>query len=163
MDALRGCMAGEVVEVSSYATQSEHKYFKKYEYPTTTVTIMKFKDGRVGKTASVLDCLQPYYFHTHLVGSKGSLLDNKLHSEDLKSDKNEWSELSMKLVDSGDVADHPYQTQFEAFFDAMNKGKAMPHTSLDEAVLSHEIIFAADLSVAKGRPVKISEIRKTGK
>ena len=163
MDALRGCMEGEVVEVSSYATQSKHKYFKKYEYPTTTVTIMKFKDGRVGKTASVLDCLQPYYFHTHLVGSKGSLLDNKLHSEDLKSDKNEWSELSMKLVDSGDVADHPYQTQFEAFFDAMNKGKDMPHTSLDEAVLSHEIIFAADLSVAKGRPVKISEIRKTGK
>ena len=163
MDALRGCMDGEVVEVSSYATQSQHKYFKKYEYPTTTVTIMKFKDGRVGKTASVLDCLQPYYFHTHLVGSKGSLLDNKLHSEDLKSDKTEWSELSMKLVDSGDVADHPYQTQFEAFFDAMNKGKAMPHTSLDEAVLSHEIIFAADLSAAKGRPVKISEIRKTGK
>ena len=69
----------------------------------------------------------------------------------------------MKLVDSGDVADHPYQTQFEAFFDAMNKGKDMPHTSLDEAVLSHEIIFAADLSAAKGRPVKISEIRKTGK
>ena len=163
MDALRGCMEGEVVEVSSYATQSKHKYFKKYEYPTTTVTIMKFKDGRVGKTASVLDCLQPYYFHTHLVGSKGSLLDNKLHSEDLKSDKTEWSELSMKLVDSGDVADHPYQTQFEAFFDAMNKGKSMPHTSLDEAVLSHEIIFAADLSAAKGRPVKISEIRKTGK
>jgi UDP-N-acetyl-2-amino-2-deoxyglucuronate dehydrogenase len=163
MDALRGCMEGEVVEVSSYATQSKHKYFKKYEYPTTTVTIMKFKDGRVGKTASVLDCLQPYYFHTHLVGSKGSLLDNKLHSEDLKSDKTEWSELSMKLVDSGDVADHPYQTQFEAFFDAMNKGKEMPHTSLDEAVLSHEIIFAADLSAAKGRPVKISEIRKTGK
>ena len=32
LDALRGCMDGEVVEVSSYATQSQHKYFKKYEY-----------------------------------------------------------------------------------------------------------------------------------
>ena len=54
-------------------------------------------------------------------------------------------------------------SSFEAFFDAMNKGKEMPHTSLDEAVLSHEIIFAADLSAAKGRPVKISEIRRTGR
>ena len=108
----------------------------------------------MGKTASVLDCLQPYYFHTHLVGSKGSLLDNKLHSEDLKSDKTEWSELSMKLVDSGDVADHPYQTQFEAFFDAMNKGKAMPHTSLDEAVLSHEIIFCGRSFCEEGQAGK---------
>ena len=163
LDALRGCMGGEVTEVTSYATQSTHKDFKKYEYPTTSVTILKFKDGRVGKTASVIDCLQPYYFHVHLVGSKGSLLDNKLHCEDLKLDKAGWSELSMKLVDSGDVADHPYQNEFEVFFDSLNKGKSMPLTSLDEAVLSHELIFAADLSAKKGRPVKIAEIRKTGK
>ena len=159
MDALRGCMAGEVVEVSSYATQSEHKYFKKYEYPTTTVTIMKFKDGRVGKTASVLDCLQPYYFHTHLVGSEGSILDNKFYSSKMGAlDKSKWSTLATQLVDSGDVNDHPYQTQFEEFFAALRAGKEMAHTSLAEAAKSHEIIFAADHSAATGKPVKI---RKT--
>jgi len=160
LDILRFLMDGEVDSVMAYQTQSGHKYFKKYEYPTTSVTIMKFADGRVGKTASVLDCFQPYYFHTHLVGSKGSLLDNKIHSEDLALDKGQWSELSMKMVDSGDVADHPYQTEFEAFFGNLRKGKPVPGTNLAEAVKSHELIFASDLSAERGEPVKISEVRK---
>ena len=28
----------------------------------------------------------------------------------------------MKMLDSGDVSDHPYQTQFQAFFDALEAG-----------------------------------------
>ena len=147
LDILRFLMDGEVDSVMAYQTQSGHKYFKKYEYPTTSVTIMKFADGRVGKTASVLDCFQPYYFHTHLVGSKGSLLDNKIHSEDLALDKGQWSELSMKMVDSGDVADHPYQTEFEAFFGNLRKGKPVPGTNLAEAVKSHELIFSGDHNI----------------
>jgi predicted dehydrogenase len=122
---------------------------------------MKFKDGRVGKTASVLDCFQPYYFHTHLVGSKGSLLDNKIHTESLQLDKARWSELSLKLVDSGDVADHPYQTQFDSYFKALAEGKDMEATSLAEAVKTHEVIFAADLSAERGTPVTIEEIRNS--
>ena len=37
----------------------------------------------------------------------------------------------MKMLDSGDVSDHPYQTQFEAFFNALDKDDEMPLTSLD--------------------------------
>jgi predicted dehydrogenase len=163
LDALLLYMGGEVESVSSYSTGSANKDFKKYEYDTSSVTILKFKDGRVGKTASIIDCLQPYYVHTHLVGSEGSLLDNKFHSNKLGGpsglDKNKWSELSMKMVDSGDVSDHPFQSQFEAFFAALAKGKPMPLTDLATAAKSHEVIFAADLSAKKNRPVKLSELR----
>ena len=65
----------------------------------------------------------------------------------------------MKLVDSGDVSDHPFQTQFEAFFATLAKGKEMPLTDFATAAKSHEIIFAADLSAKKNRPVKLSELR----
>ena len=54
----------------------------------------------------------------------------------------------MKLLDSGDVSDHPYQMQFQAFFDALDKGMEMPLTSLN-ALRSHEIIFAADASAER--------------
>jgi predicted dehydrogenase len=119
-------MGSDVESVTSLATRSKSKDFAKYEYPTSSVTILNFKDGRVGKTASVIDCLQPYYFHVHLVGSEGSLLDNKFHSTQLGGlNKAKWSELSMKMLDSGDVSDHPYQTQFQAFFDALDKGLEM--------------------------------------
>ena len=98
----------------------------------------------------------PTIFHTHLVGSEGSILDNRFHSNKMGAlDKNEWSTLATQLVDSGDVSDHPYQTQFEEFFKALRAGKTMPHTSLEEAAKTHEIIFAADQSAETGKPVKI--------
>ena len=113
----------------------------------------------MGKCAAVVDCLQPYYFHTHLVGSEGSLLDNKFHSQKLAGlNRNAWSHLSMKMLDSGDVGDHPYQTQFQAFFDALDAGKDMPLTSFGDAFTSHRVIAAADKSAAEKRPVKLSEI-----
>jgi predicted dehydrogenase len=156
LDALLLCMGGEVKSVSSYSTSSQNKVFAKYEYPTTSVTILKFKDGRVGKCASVIDCLQPYYFHTHLVGSEGSLLDNKFHSTTLKGlNRNKWSELAMNMLDSGDVGDHPYNTQFESFFEALEKGREMPLTGMDAAVKTHEVIFAADESARTGKPVRL--------
>ncbi len=157
LDALLLCMGSEVESVSSLATKSKNKDFAKYEYATSSVTIVNFKDGRVGKTASVIDCLQPYYFHVHLVGSEGSLLDNKFHSTQMGGlNKVKWSELSMKMLDSGDVSDHPYQTQFQAFFDALDAGKEMPLTSLREAARTHEVIFAADRAAETGKPVRIA-------
>ena len=156
LDALLLCMGTEVAEVTSYDTRSTSEVFQPYEYTTTSVTILKFKNGRVGKCAAVVDCFQPYYFHTHLVGSHGSLLDNKFHSMKLTGlNKGAWSNLSMKMLDSGDVSDHPYTTQFQAFFDALDRGQKMPLTSLDDALKTHEILFAADRSAATGQSVKV--------
>jgi predicted dehydrogenase len=160
MDALLLCLGDDVEEVFSYGAKSAHPTFAAYEYPSTTTTLLKFRDGTVGKCASVIDCWQPYYFHTHLVGSEGSLLDNRFHSNKLHGDdRHRWKELPFKPVDSGDVSDHPYQTQFDAFFTAIEQGKDMPLTGLKEAVLTHEVIFAADRSQQLGRPVKLAEIR----
>jgi predicted dehydrogenase len=156
-------MGDEVAEVMSYDTKSRSKLFAPYEFPSTSVTLLKFRNGAVGKCVSSIDCLQPYYFHTHLVGSKGSLLDNKFHSTDLGTNKAAWSALAMKPVDSGDVSDHPYQAQFAAFFNALARGKEMPLTSLDDAVISHKAVFAADRSARLGRPVKLSELNSHAK
>jgi predicted dehydrogenase len=155
LDALLLCMGHDVAEVTSYDTKSRSKVFEPYEYPTTSVTILKFKSGRVGKCAAIVDCLQPYYFHTHLCGSEGSLLDNKFHSMKLATNKAEWSTLAMRMLDSGDVADHPYLTQFNKFFESLEQGKEMPLTSLKDAMITHEIVFAADKSAATGKPVKL--------
>jgi predicted dehydrogenase len=159
LDALLMVMGGEVESVTSFSTKSKSEIFAPYEYDTTSVTLVKFKNGAVGKTAAVVDCLQPYYFHTHLVGSQGSLLDNKLHSNKLKTDKKSWGSLSMSMLDSGDVSDHPYQHQFQAFFDALDEGKDMPLTSFPESLRSFEVIFASDRSAELGgKPVRISDL-----
>ena len=159
LDALLMCMGAEVESVTSHSTVSANAVFAQYQYPTTSVTVLRFANGALGKVASVIDCLQPYYFHTHLVGSEGSLLDNKFHSSRLGVDKHKWSELSMKMLDSGDVSDHPYQAQFQSFFDALARGEAMPLTSLAESMKSHLAVLAADLSARENRTVKLSELQ----
>lgn len=157
LDAALLCLGEDVDEVTSYATQSKNPIFSAYEYATTTTSLLKFSSGKVGKVASVIDCVQPYYFHTHLVGSEGSLLDNKLYSTKLALRDKKWTELPMALADSGDVADHPYQAQFQAFFDALDKGEEMPLTNFDAAFQTFRVLFACDKSVAEGRTVKLSE------
>jgi predicted dehydrogenase len=123
------------------------------------VTIVTFKGGRIGKIASVIDCLQPYYRHTHLVGSEGSLLNNKFTSRKIAGlDEREWSTLAFPLLQSGDVKNHPYAAQFEAFFAALDRGEDMPLTSFREALVTHRVAFAADLSISESRPVHLAEI-----
>jgi len=162
MDAMLMIMGNEVQSVCSYATSSKNKDFLPYEYPTSSVTILNFKNGNIGKVASVIDCLQPYYFHIHLVGSQGSVLDNKFYSTQLGGlNKAKWSELSMKMLDSGDVSDHPYQTQFETFFQSIQNGVEMPLTSLKDALYTHDVIFAADLSIESNKEEMVSLEKKS--
>jgi predicted dehydrogenase len=159
MDALLLCMGGDVDEVFSYSTRSASPTFQSYEYPSTSVTLLRYADGRVGKVASVVDCFQPYYFHTHLVGSEGSVLDDRFHSNLIDGlNRNQWSKLSCRPVDSGDVSDHPYQQEFDAFFESLAGGREMPLTGLADAVRTHEVIFAADRSWQQKRPVKLAEV-----
>jgi len=159
LDALLMCMGNDVVEVTSYDTKSSSKIFAPYEYTTSSVSILKFKNGSIGKCAAIVDCLQPYYFHTHLVGSEGSVLDNKLYSQKLPGlSKARWTSLETSLVDSGDVADHPYEQQFQAFADAIHAGRDMRLTNLDVALETHRVMFAADRSAAEGRPVRLADV-----
>lgn len=159
MDILLMLMQAPVAEVTALGTTSKSEYFTPYEYPTTTVSLLKFADGRVGKVTSCIDCLQPYYFHSHLVGSHGTLLDTKLHTTKLPGMiKTRWTELATHPIDSGDVSDHPYQPQFQAFVDATLAGTTMPLTDFDTALESHRVAYAADLSVARGATVQLAEL-----
>ena len=40
----------------------------------------------------------------------------------------------MKMCDSGDVSDHPYQSQFQEFFNALDRDEDMPLTSFADAI-----------------------------
>jgi len=159
LDLLLDYFGGSVEEVMSYQSKSKSDYFKPYEYNTTSVNLIKFDDGRVGKVASVTDCVQPYYFHMHLVGSKGSVLDDKFTALGWAGmGKDRWSQLGVPVVDSGDVGDHPYQPQFQAFVDALQENRAMPLTDFETAFATHRVVFACDKSAAEGRPVKVAEL-----
>ncbi len=156
MDGLLLFMGDDIASVTSLSARSEHPDFRGYEYPTTSVTLLRYRDGRIGKVASVLDALSPYTFRVHLVGSEGTLMNDQFWSGRIDGlDRGRWSTLAMKRLESGDVADHPYALQFQAFFDALDAGGEMPLTNLRAAMRTHEIIFAADRSAAESRTIAL--------
>jgi predicted dehydrogenase len=57
------------------------------------------------------------------------------------------------------IIDHPCQTRFDAFFEAIEQGVDPPRTGLKEAALAHAVIFAADRSRQRVRPVELADIR----
>jgi len=153
------CMGNEVESVQAWTTRSAAADFAPYEYPTTSVSLIRFSGGRLGKVTSAIDCVQPYYRHVHLVGSEGSLLDNRFYSRRFPGlDGKRWTELATTLVDSGDVRHHPYGVQFESFFNALARGEDMPLTSFADALVTHRVVLAADLSAELGRPVALDEV-----
>jgi predicted dehydrogenase len=109
----------------------------------------------VGKVASVTDCMQPYVFNMNIVGSHGSIKNNLLSTKKIDG-MNGWSTMDVQLVDSGDVAHHPYREQFAYFAECLDAGHE-PHNNLMSAFETHRVIFAADKSAESGRPVQLSE------
>ncbi len=159
LDALLFAMDEPVEEVSSYSTKNPNACYAPYEFNPCSVSLLKFAGGKLGKVTAAIDALMPYYFHIHLLGSQGSLLDNKLYSEALKGGtKERWSVMGTSLLDSGEVLDHPYFPQMQAFADCIVNNKPMPLTGIEAAYETHRVVYACDLSAQLGRPVRLSEL-----
>ena len=156
LDVLLWLTGGEVDEVYSCGTRNPHEVFEPYEYDPATFTLLKFKNsGMIGKVASVIDCMQPYVFNMNMVGSHGSIRNNQFYSKKIDGIDG-WNTLDVQLVDSGDVAHHPYKEQFAYFAGCLDAGKE-GHNSLQNAFETHKVIFAADKSAGTGKPVRLSE------
>ena len=67
-----------VEEVSSYATNCDTRAFARYEYPTASVTILRFANGAVGKVASVINVHGPCALLSPRRQPRRKIMDGKL-------------------------------------------------------------------------------------
>lgn len=155
VDAMRwfAGVENEIAEVTAYNIP----HFggnKDWEYPPSTVLTCQFKNGTVGKVASILDCKMPYSFNVDVIGTKGTIRDNRVWSETLMPGQTGWATIPTILPDSGDVTHHPFDGQIEELVAGILDGaKVLP--DLDDAIKTHEVVFAADKSAETGKPVKL--------
>ena len=154
VDALRWFMGGEVAEVFQYGSFAKGNDFKEYQYNPTTCTMMRFTDGRLGKVASCIECIQPYVFNINLVGTEGTIKNNLIYSRTKMKGQTSWAQVPTILPDSGDVTHHPFTHEAAHLVDCILNNKES-HANVADALKSHEICFAADLSGKEGKPVKL--------
>lgn len=145
----------EVVEVS--AMSAPHRGDNPdWGYDPTLVLICKFADGTIGKVASVLDCTMPYQFNVSVLGTKGTIRDNKVWSPELFPGQTDWAEIPTILPSSGDVTHHPFNGQIDNFAAHILDGAPIL-PDLDDAMKTHRLMFAADESARSGKPIRVSE------
>jgi predicted dehydrogenase len=154
LDALRWFMGGEVAEVFQYAVKGDGPDFKEYEYAPTTTTVLKFTDGRIGKVASCIECIQPYVFNINLVGTEGTIKNNRVWSRKQFPGQTSWTDIPTILPDSGDVSHHPFTHEVASLVDAIRNNTECI-SNVADAFKTHEIIFAADRSGIEGKPVAL--------
>ena len=158
LDALLYFADREVEEVYAYSTRTSSPELGAYEYDTTSVAILKFADGTCGKCVSSVDCRQPYLFNVHLIGSEGTLWNDKLWSTRIAGVKSdEWIDLPTTKAESGDVLDHPYPPQVDHFVDCLREGRDSD-INFEEAFRTHRVMFAIERSLSDRRPVKLADM-----
>lgn len=154
LDGLRWFMGGDVAEVFQYSAFGAGKDFAQYEYAPTTVTVLKFRDGRVGKVASCIECIQPYVFGINLVGTEGTIRNNKIFSRQSFPGQTSWVEVPTILPDSGDVTHHPFKAEVDHLVHCIDTNTES-HVNVADAYITHELVLAADRSGSEGRPVQL--------
>jgi predicted dehydrogenase len=132
---------------------NEFRESRPLEYNGLEVALVKFANCVVGKVSVNFDCIMPYTFPIEIFGDKGTFRDNRLWSHRIPGQK-DWVEIPTILPDSADVSHHPFQGQMDHFIDCLLSGRES-HCNLEDAILTHEVVFAAQECYRTGRPVKL--------
>ena len=123
------------------------------EYDGLEVALVKFSNGALGKVSVNADCIMPYRFPIRVFGNKGTVFDNRVWSHKSAGQK-EWLEVPGICPDSSDVRHHPFQGEIDHFVECI-RGARESHCNLEDAVKTHEVVFAALRSYDTGRPVQL--------
>jgi len=151
LDALRWLSGREVVEVAALSNNAKNLY----EYDANVVAIMKLDDGTIAKSSVLLDASIPYAFNIDLIGTEGSLRDNRIWAKRLLPGQTSWAQMPTVLPDSGDVRHHPFDAQINHFVDCIREDRES-HCNVADAYRTHELCMAIDRSLAAGgRPVRL--------
>jgi predicted dehydrogenase len=151
VDAIRWFAGDEVVEVAAFSNNQKSLY----QYDANVVAILKFRSGAIGKTSTLLDAEIPYAFNIDLVGTEGTLRDNRLWSTKLLPGQTNWATLPTILPDSGDVNHHPFDAEINHLVECI-RNNTQSHCSVADAYHTHEVCLAIDQSIAEGgKPIKL--------
>ena len=153
VDAMIWFARSSAVEVSAYQVKTENPL----EYPGTNTAIVKFADGKIGRTTSCFDAQMPYVFHIGVYGTEGALRNDRIFAPKLFPGQDRFMTVPCILPDSGDVAHHPFQGEVSHLIDCILEDRR-PFPDLESASHTMDVCFAADLSAEEGRPVSLEEI-----
>ncbi len=123
------------------------------EYDGLEVALVRFDNGALGKVSVNADCIMPYTFPIRIFGDQGSVFDHRVWSRKDAGPAG-WVELDAIRPDSSDVSHHPFQGEIDHFVECLQNGTES-HCNLEDAIRTHEVVFAALACYRTRRPVTL--------
>jgi predicted dehydrogenase len=152
VDALRWFAGAEAEEVFCYSNYSATNRMR-FGYEPNSVTVLTFANGVMGKVAASLESVGPYTFNIVLLGDEGTIRNNHVFTNRWPGQR-DWATIPTILPDSADVTHHPFAAEIDHFVDCILDGRES-HCSVADAVGTHEICIASEISAREGRPVRL--------
>ena len=123
------------------------------EYDGLEMAMVRFDNGVLGRVCVDFECIQPYAFPVRVFGTKGTVRDNRIYSH-IYPAQEDWQEIPGICPDSSDVTHHPFQAQMDHFVECI-RSDAESHCNFEDAIHTHEIVFAAQRCYQTNRPVRL--------
>jgi len=94
-------------------------------------------------------------FPLRIYGDRGTIVGNRLYAP--RDGQGEWGEIPGIPPDSSDVSHHPFQAEIDHFVQCVDDDLES-HCNLDDAIKTHDLVFAAQQCYAHARPVRLPVI-----
>ncbi len=135
------------------ATNSWNERAPPLEYDDLELIMVRFQNGAIAKVSANYGCIMPYSFPLSIFGNKGTVKGNRVWSW-WYSGQNDWVSIPAILPDTPAVSHHNFRGEIYHFVDCILSGRES-HASLEDAINTHEIIFAAQKCYETKKPVKL--------
>lgn len=150
--ACQGGLRGQSTDQYNPITGDWHEG-EPLEYPGVEMALVRFDNGVLGKVSVNFECIQPYAFPVRIFGDRGTIRDNQLWAP-AGATTSGWETIPGITPDSADVTHHPFQAQIDHFVGCIQEGRET-HCNLEDALRTHEVIFAAQRCYETGRSVSL--------
>jgi predicted dehydrogenase len=153
IDAARFLLGADPVEVTARSVQVVDPPEDWHEFDCAEVCLVRYSNGAVGRISAVVKGHFPYQFNIDILGERGTVRNNRVFLQG-HSEAEGFRQLPEPGPDSGDVAHHPFAGLIRHFLDCITAGTDSA-VSVENAVLTHELCFAALLSERTGVAVRL--------
>ncbi|MDI9584419.1 MAG: Gfo/Idh/MocA family oxidoreductase [Acidobacteriota bacterium] len=150
VDMIRFLVGSEVVEVAAFAREG----LDTFEFDMTESGILRFENGAVGRVSASLEIVGPYQFNIELLGTGGTVRDNRLWSKKLAPEQSDFMEIPCIQPNSGDVAHHPFQQEVDHFVDCALSGRDCA-PNIADGLRTVRVCLALDESAACSQMVRV--------
>lgn len=149
VDAIRQFVDSDAVEVFAYSGN----FTGTMEWDASIVALIKFRSGAIGKVGCVLEGNMKYQFNVRLHGPRGAVVNDRFLTQ-LLPGQTDWARCPTVLPDTPEVTHHPFQDEIDHLAGCI-RDDTTPLVDIEDAAKTQEIVLAAELSAAEGRPVSL--------